>query len=308
MPSLIQETVTPLEATVHLPNRQAPFHLTGLRSTRLPEGDFGKTMVYVAGLGGSFQWASAFWQDLIEVGTLDSVIGIDLPSFGVNHHLKVSTLRACIEDLKTLCALNTLKTALHIQHMEYGFFSAISLGAVSSLYVLPDVQDDYTGIILFVPAFKGCRKTYTPTYIASALWKSVLYTLRQTLETPLKLPYTMDAITQCPQLRQAYKAHHAGGVIQHPLGFMTSILPWQINAPRQVKQLKKPVLMMTAGQDWVCETATMHKAFKQLPPHPFHQLAHFPTLYHDVLLEPDRDVLKEPIKQWMKACVKASDA
>jgi len=297
---LMQETVHPLQATVSLPHRDAPYHFTGLRSTRLPEGDFGKTMIYLAGLGGSFEWASPFWRDLIEEGTIDTVIGVDLPSFGVNHHIKAGNLSACIEDLKILCQLETLKTALNIQKIDHCFFSAISLGAITSLYVLPHVQDDYAGIILLVPAFQGCQKTYTPTYVASALWQSFKQSLRQNSDALLTLPYTMDAITQCPEARQHYKAHHAGGVIQHPLGFMTSILPWQLKAPKQIKQLKKPVLMITAGQDLICETSTMHKTFNQLTPHPHNQLAHFPMLYHDVLLEPDRDLLKEPLNLWLK--------
>jgi alpha-beta hydrolase superfamily lysophospholipase len=300
MSCLTENAIHSLEATVNLAYKDAPYHLTGLKSRRLPDGDFGKTLVYVAGLGGSFQWASPFWKSLIEDGTLDAVIGIDLPSFGVNHHLKAGKLAACIEDLKTLCELETLKTALSIHTMDTCFFSGISLGAVSSLYVLPHVQADYEGIILFVPAFKGCQETYTPTYVASALWQSLKQTLRKNLDAPLTLPYTMDAITQCPQARQHYKDAHASDAIQHPLGFMTSILPWQLKASKQMKTLEKPVLMITAGQDFICETAAMHKAFKQLTPHHYNKLAHFPMLYHDVLLEPDRDVLKEPLRLWLK--------
>ena len=301
MSALTQESMHLLEATVNLPQKDAPFQLTGLKSNRLPDGDFGKTLVYVAGLGGSFQWASPFWKSLIEDGTLDAVIGIDLPSFGVNHHLQAGNLASCIEDLNRLCQLDTLKTALSIQKMETCFFSGISLGAVTSLYVLPHVQADYEGIILFVPAFQGCQETYTPTYVASAMWQSVKQTLRKNPDALLTLPYTMDAITQCPQARQHYKAHHSSDAIQHPLGFMTSILPWQLKAPKQMKTLEKPVLMITAGQDFICETSAMHKAFKQLTPHPYNQLAHFPMLYHDVLLEPDRDVLKEPLRLWLKS-------
>ncbi len=302
MSALTQESIHLLEATVSLPQKDAPFKLTGLKSRRLLDGDFGKTLVYVAGLGGSFQWASPFWKTLIEDGTIDSVIGVDLPSFGVNHHLKAEKLSTFIEDLKTICQLDTLKTALSIHSLDTCFFSAISLGAMTSLYVLPHVQDDYAGIILLVPAFQGCQETYTPTYVASALWQSVKQSLRQNPDAPLTLPYTMDAITQCPEARQHYKDAHAGGVIQHPLGFMTSILPWQLKASKQVKTLKKPVLMITAGQDFICETAAMHKAFKRLEPHPYNQLAHFPTLYHDVLLEPDRELLKEPLRLWLKTC------
>ena len=295
----VLRSVQSIEATVQLEHEALPFRLTGLKATHLADGDFGKVMVYVAGLGGSFQWAMPFWQSLVEDGVIDSVIGIDLRSFGVNHALKAGKLSTSIQDLTVLCQVKTLKKAFHIHHAEACFFSAISLGAMSSLYVLPQTQDDYKGIALLVPAFQGCKQTYTLPYVASALWQ----TFTKTKDAYLTLPYTMDAITQCPEARRHYKEHHADGVIQHPLALMTSILPWQLKASQQLKSLKKPVLMVTAGQDFICETPAMHKAFKQLPHHPHHQLAHFPTLYHDVLLEPDRHLLKTPFKVWLDECL-----
>ncbi|XVJ52021.1 MAG: alpha/beta hydrolase [Vampirovibrio sp.] len=287
-----------IEATLPVGPKNQAFRLTGLKASDLRSEDFGTVLVYVAGLGGSFRWAAPFWESMIQDGHLDTVIGIDLPSFGVNQHLKVSTHHESIQYLTEVLHPTVLKQALGIQHSKAWFASGISLGALSALHVLPRVQEDYTGILLMVPAFKGNTRTYSLPYIGQALWQS----LTHPPETLLTLPYGIDTITQCPEAHRLHVEAHGSPRIAHPVGYMTSILPWQLKAKAALKKINRPVMMMTAGADFVVDTKIMHQRFKEFQPHLNHVLAHFPSLYHDVLLEPERHILNKPLSIWIETC------
>ena len=260
-----------LKTAIRLPHLNEPFYLTGLKSTRLDAQAFGKVLVYVAGLGGCLEWATPFWQDVIQDGIIDSVIGIDL----------------------------RLKEAFQIDTSDAFFWSGISLGAMSSLHALESTQDQYQGIALLVPAFKGSPQTYTLGYVLRTLGK----TLTASKTSSLTLPYTVDAITQCPIVREVHRQKQGTPKIAHPLGFMASILPWQLKVKRQLKHIHRPVLLMTAGQDVICDTPTMHR-YAEAFAHPtrVHRV-HFPSLYHDILLEPERHLLKKPLKAWIDSCL-----
>jgi alpha-beta hydrolase superfamily lysophospholipase len=302
-PIVALPTIQRLKSEIRLPHLNEPFYLTGLKSTRLDAQDFGKILVYVAGLGGCLEWATPFWQDVIEDGIIDSVIGIDLRTFGVNQHFPATSLADCIQDLRHLSHVDVLKEAFQIDTTDAFFWSGISLGAMSSLHALEATQDQYQGIALLVPAFKGSPQTYTPSYIIRTLSK----TLTASADSVLTLPYTVDAITQCPIVRDVHRQKQGTPHIEHPLGFMTSILPWQLKVKQQLKRIHRPVLLMTAGQDVICDTPTMHR-YAEAFAHPtqVHRV-HFPSLYHDILLEPERHLLKKPLQAWIQSCLSRLD-
>ena len=68
-----------IQACVSVPGIAQPIQLTGLQTHTAGRG---RTFVYVAGLGGCFEWARGFWEQCIYSGICDRVVGIDLPSFG----------------------------------------------------------------------------------------------------------------------------------------------------------------------------------------------------------------------------------
>jgi alpha-beta hydrolase superfamily lysophospholipase len=299
-----------LTATVELPDSRGTYTLTGLRRRDCPPDQVKRVAIYVAGLGGCFAWAEPFWQDVLDQGVLDAVIGLDLRSFGVNRDLLDNgkpcvALDACLHDLRALGQSGVLEKALGFHHVETRVWTAISLGAMASCHILPDIQGHYDGVALFVPAFKANPKTYPLGYILKATLAFSKARLYKQLDVILDLPYGIDAVTRNPEVRAHHVATQGQGPLTQHLGFMLSILPWQQRSAMHLKKLNVPVLMVTAGHDLICDTPTMHRAFKTLPAHVHHLQAHFPMLYHDVLLEPERVDVVDAFCLWIKRLKKA---
>jgi alpha-beta hydrolase superfamily lysophospholipase len=288
MPSSFRD----LYATVAIPGLSDAFALTGIQRSDLLPGEAGRVFVYVAGLGGCFEWARPFWEETMAEGICDTVIGIDLPSFGVNRGVACSTIYDCIAALKHLVVPGTLGRVLGLEQDASWVWSAISLGAMCTAHVFVPYQDNYAGLCLFVPAFLGNKRTYHPAYILKTMYTR----LTAPPDAPLTLPYGITSITRNTAVHES----HGESPIQHPVHFMLSIMKPQMGTEYFTRRVYQPTLIVTAGTDKVCCTTAMKRAFRRLQPNARHLQAHFPHMYHDVLLEPDRELVRDALHQWVR--------
>jgi alpha-beta hydrolase superfamily lysophospholipase len=285
-------SLRPIHAMLSIPSIPEPFTLTGIQAENAGQG---RTFVYVAGLGGCFEWAREFWEKAIHAGVCDRVIGIDLPTYGVNKAVQSATIESTLQMLKYLVNPAVLRSALGMPSIsttgeKRWVWSAISLGAMCSLHAFPPYQHEYEGLCLFVPAFAGNPKTYHLGYVLNAAYKGLVYPD----EAPLALPYTIASVTRNPAIHEAY----GNEPLSHPVKYMLSILKPQLAALSKMRGIQVPTLMVTAGQDYVVSTPHIERGFKKLPPHSRHKQAHFPWMFHDVLLEPDNQLVVEALHHW----------
>jgi alpha-beta hydrolase superfamily lysophospholipase len=284
-------SIISIDSTISIPFISEAFTLTGIQRE---DAGHGRTFVYVAGLGGCFEWAKDFWKQCIERGICDRVIGIDLPTYGVNKAVPSPTIETTLRILKYLANPSILREALGLPPATQGekrwVWSAISLGAMCSLHTFPAYQHQYEGLCLFVPAFAGNPKTYHLGYVLNAAYKGLVYPN----EAPLALPYTIASVTRNPAIHEA----HGNEPLAHPVKYMLSIMKPQLSAMAKMKTIQVPTLLVTAGQDYVVSTSHSKRGFNKLPPHSRHKQAHFPWMFHDVLLEPDNHLVVEALHQW----------
>jgi|GEM_PF-5288336 len=288
--------IQPLHGLINLPDNRGTLTLTGSQRADLTAGDAGRCVIYVAGLGGCYAWARPFWEECLQANLIDTIIGLDLRLFGVNKDVSAPNgVDDCISDLSYLSHPEHIKKALGIEQTKALYWAGISLGALLSIHSIHENQSHYNGLIMFVPAFQGNPKTYSLFYVMSAI---IALATRDKVYM-LDLPYGIDYVTQNKDVCAHHKQNHGDVPMQQQVGFMLSIMKWQSKRKKALKQITLPSFMATAGQDKICDTRSMHKGFKQLPMHDNHMLAHFPTLYHDILLEPRRHEVREALSLWL---------
>lgn len=235
---------------------------------------------------------SARWQQTVESLALDDVAVFAWDARG---HGRSPGERGAADSLATIIrdADDFVRqiASRHGIRQEDMIVIAHSVGAVVASAWVHDYAPPIRGIVLATPAFRV--KLYVPFAVP-------LLRLRQKLFGPGSVKSYVKAkmLTHDPEQAALY---HADEFIFRQIS-VNILLDLHDTSTRLLKDagaIAVPTLILGAGADWVVKLSTQRRFFESLSS-PVKDMKVFPTFYHAVFHEKDRNQAIQPVRQFIQ--------
>lgn len=236
----------------------------------------------VHGLGAHSGWFEAAAKELAARGFL--VLAYDQKGHGSRANTIFKSYTEWVNDLANL--LRELK-ALYSK-MPF-FLMGNSMGGLVVMAASHFVEPD--GIVILSPGFDGHPKTFSIGYKVRSVFSALMSPLKE-----VKLPYGFEIVTRDLAVRTWLDADP---IKKKALpGFMlVELLKLSQNVLANLKSVKVPVLMITAGQEKVVNNQVNERLFKRLSA-PSKKHVHMTDAWHDLMFDPQVDEVADAIKVW----------
>ncbi len=240
----------------------------------------------VHGLGGHSAWFEALGRRL-KVQRM-FVVAYDQVGFGKRIDEKFTSYSQWLDDL--LSAYDYQKSLigdkpLYIFANSMG--AAVALKAAAEGYVLP------AGMALFSPGIEGNKETFPLSFKLSSLWSA--WTKPEKLIT---LPYGVDEITSNEQVRLRL-AKDPLMRTRVPGRMLWELLKMTSKMSTSCAKITCPVLMLSAGQDKIVDTATNEALFSSLGTKKSSKT--YEKAWHDLMFDSALDEVVRDLVAWMDA-------
>lgn len=255
-----------------------------------------RLLLFVPGLGGGTRGAQRFLMPMTDA--YDWVVGLDLRGFGQNASRQGSPLPLPLKPHTQWQDLDAF-----LAHWFERFPNArvtvagISLGAVMATRLARHWQTRQRpgaleALLLICPAFAAHSSRFSLGYTLRSLGQWLF----RGPKAPITMPYDARALTRHPERLPDFDRPMA-----FPAGYMFGVKFFSETAFQQLRGLQVPTFIAIPGQDTVCDPKAMLAAYHRLPSHHPNRLAQFPQAYHDILAEPECDLLVKEFQQWVDA-------
>jgi acylglycerol lipase len=247
-----------------------------------PGGSKRGLVLLVHGLGAAGAWFEACARELSGRGFL--VYAYDLRGFGSR---SAESFKSYNEWLDELCLI-----VRHLRSCNGGlpfYLLGNSMGAL--VVIAAAVLLELDGIIVSSPGFDGHPDSFTLLYRL----KSVLCALLNS-KSQVALPYEMDMVTRDPGVR-LWLAEASPGKPTVPAAMLFELLKLSTRVLADLKEVKAPVLMLTAGQDRIVNNKVSEKLFKRLAA-PSKKHVCLQEAWHDLMFDPLVDEVADEIAGW----------
>jgi alpha-beta hydrolase superfamily lysophospholipase len=234
---------------------------------------------------------SALWflEGLLD--TFNPIYGLDFRGFGLNANQpeRLHSLKPTLADMQIFLG-ETGPLSGQTPHLV-----GISMGATLGTILSVAEPHRFKSLLFLAPAYRPHPKTFSWRYKFKNMLGKLLFGKR----FKTKLPYTLsmltrnEAILNDPQYHKTPSAHMTPEMLVSARHFCQTGL-------EQSAQLQPPTMMVIPGQDLVCDPLAMHEGFIHLPEETPKRLLDLPEYYHNVLMEPDAQLILDAYRNWVK--------
>lgn len=249
-----------------------------------------RPVIYVPGLGGSVKSAITFLSHLAPGN--GPVFSLDARGFGLNDHLSPQPNPGnYLQDFHQF--------VLHLQQTEQlspesdPVLLGLSLGAVMSTLYLTQFSHPFSGAVLVSPAYKPHPQVFTLPYKLKNYCK-VLMKGTQAMTT---MPYSIRQVTRNYEL---YNDPNFQDPVTLPSLYLFMVQLLCGRGFKKVGNISVPTAIVVPEKDLICDPEAMKAAYQRIA-HPQKALLTYPELFHDVMMEPEDDILKvcEDVQNWL---------
>lgn len=251
-------------------------------------GDCNAVALLIHGLGAHGGWFEAFANELVSRRIY--AVSYDHIGFGNQRNVKFRSYKQWLDDLvkvfegvKTLAAANGGKPIYLVGN---------SMGGLLSLVSVEFIQP--TGLVLLSPGFDGYPETFTTGYRIGTVIRALLRP-----EMEVALPYGADLVTRDEPTR-AWITNDPEGRFKVPGKHLLELLKLSNAVKSSTRQIKMPVLMLTAGKDRIVNNVVNQAFFSRLSA-PSKQTKQFSEAWHDLMFDPVVDEVADEVVNWMAA-------
>jgi alpha-beta hydrolase superfamily lysophospholipase len=285
----IDINLTPTASFVGISRRSKPAHGGSALTTPIPARTWGLSSdcraaaLLVHGLGAHSGWYEALGRRLKVRGIF--ALAYDQVGFGKRAGEELLMKQQWLDDLKD--AYEHLQETVGDKPI---FIIGNSMGALVALKAVGITKP--AGLVMFSPGFDGHPGTFSLPYKAKTLFTALLKP-----DSPVTLPYTVEAIARDPMVR-GWITNDVDCRMTMPARTLLELLKLTEESKISGRKLNVPTLMFTAGQEKIVNNAIAEDVFARIPS-TRKKKHHFPEAFHDLMFDPVLDELVDILGTWM---------
>lgn len=274
---------------INLTPTSAAFDIARKDGSQIPARSWGNpadckaVALLVHGLGAHSGWFEAFGRQL-KVRRVYAV-SYDHIGFGKQRGRQFNGYTDWLDDLVAVFD--------HLRETYPGkpiYLCGNSMGALLSLVSTEFIQPE--GLVLLSPGFDGAPKTFTTLYRIATILKALLRP-----EMEVALPYDADLVSRDLPTR-VWINNDPEGRFRVPGKMLLALLKLSNAVKHKARTVKMPVLMLTAGQDNIVNTAVNVAFFEKLTA-PAKRAKLYDDAFHDLMFDPVIDEVADEVVHWM---------
>ncbi len=239
----------------------------------------------VHGLGAHSGWFEALGRRLKTKGIY--TVAFDQLGFGTRQKEHLASYTEWLNDLKSVFA----EIAKQVSNKPL-FLAGNSMGGIVAAACAKDINP--SGLVLFSPGFDGNPATFKLNFRIEGILKAIF-----TPNAEISLPYSPELVS-INQNARTFMQNDPHRRFQVPAKMLLELLKLTQAVHKQSDNYKCPVLMFTAGKDYIVSNKINKQFFERLKTKDKKHI-HLPQAFHDLMFDPAIDEVTTEIAQWIKS-------